>query len=100
MAKFVAGMASSHAFALEDPSRWDEGRLRNRQMYERRYGVLPLEQPQVAEESDEDCQDRHGRIREGFAFLRRKLEEKKPEALVFIGDDQNENFKEDNLPQV
>jgi aromatic ring-opening dioxygenase LigB subunit len=100
VAKFVTGMASSHAFALEDPSRWDEGRLRNRQMYERRYGILPPEQPQVAEETDEDCQTRHGRIRDGFAFLRGRLEELQPEALVFIGDDQNENFKDDNLPQV
>src|SRR5713226_8660030 len=99
MAKIVAGMASTHAFALEDPSRWDEGRQRNRQMYARRYGTEPPEQPQVAEESDEDCQNRHARIRDGFAFLRRKLEETKPEALVFIGDDQNENFKEDNVPQ-
>jgi hypothetical protein len=93
-------MASSHAFALEDPSRWDEGRQRNRQIYAHRFGVEPPEQPQVAEETDEDCQRRHGRIRDGFAFLRRKLEEMKPDALVFVGDDQNENFREDNLPQI
>ncbi len=24
----------------------------------------------------------------------------KPDALILIGDDQNENFKEDNLPQI
>lgn len=100
MARLVAGMASSHAFALEDPARWDEGRQRNRQMYARRYGVEPPEQPQVAEESDADLQTRYARIRDGFGFLRRKLEETKPAALIFIGDDQNENFKEDNLPQI
>jgi len=100
MAKIVASMASSHAFALEDPAGWDAGRQRNREMYARRYGVEPPEQPQVAEETDQDLQTRYARIRDGFAFLRRKLDEVKPEALIFIGDDQNENFKEDNIPQV
>jgi hypothetical protein len=32
--------------------------------------------------------------------LRAKLGEKKPDALILVGDDQSENFKEDNLPQV
>jgi hypothetical protein len=100
MAKIVAGMASSHAFALEDPARWDEGRQRNRQVYARRYGAEPPEQPQVAEESDADCQKRYARIREGFAFLQRKLEVTRPDALIFIGDDQNENFTESNIPQI
>jgi aromatic ring-opening dioxygenase catalytic subunit (LigB family) len=28
------------------------------------------------------------------------LEAKKPDALILVGDDQNEQFKEDNLPQI
>lgn len=93
-------MASSHAFALRDPGDWDADRLRNRQMYERRYGVLPPQQPQVEEESDEDIRTRHARIKEGLAFIREKLAQTKPDALIFIGDDQNENFTPANLPQI
>jgi len=33
-------------------------------------------------------------------FLRDRLREKKPDAFILIGDDQNENYREDNLPQV
>ncbi|MPZ15486.1 MAG: extradiol ring-cleavage dioxygenase [Chloroflexi bacterium] len=99
MSKLVAGMASSHAFALQEPSSWDEHRLRNRQMYARRYGTLPPEQPGVAEETDDENHRRYERIRDAFGFLRRKLEEMRPDALIFIGDDQNENFT-DQVPQI
>ncbi len=100
MSQVVAAMASSHAFALEDPSGWDEGRARNRAMYARRYGVEPPNQPGIALETEEANQARYTNIREGFSGLRAKLEEVKPDCLIFIGDDQNENFNEDNLPQV
>lgn len=100
MGRLIAGMASSHAFALEGPERWDEGRQRNRQMYARRFGQLPPEQPQVAEETDDDLTERYARIRDSFAFIRHKLEEKRPDALVLVGDDQNENLTETNLPQI
>lgn len=100
MGRLVAGMASSHAFALSEPTEWDSGRLRNRQMYARRYGNLPPEQPQVAEESDDDLQTRYARIRDGFDFVKRRLEETRPDALVLVGDDQNEYFTESNLPQI
>lgn len=100
MGRVIAGMASSHAFALSDPSQWDAGRQRNREMYARRYGALPPEQPQVAEETDEDIRTRYSRVRESFDFIQRKLEETRPDALILVGDDQNENFTEDNLPQI
>ena len=100
MGSLISGMASSHAFALADPSQWDSGRLRNREMYARRYGALPPEQPQVAEETDDDLRARYARIRDSFDFIQGKLEETRPDALIIIGDDQNENFTEDNLPQI
>lgn len=100
MSTIVAGMASSHAFALEDPGRWDENRQRNRQMYARRFGSLPPEQPQVAEETDQDVQTRYARIRDSLGLLRRKLEQLRPDALILVGDDQNEHFREENLPQI
>src|SRR5713226_7809692 len=100
MGKVVAGMASSHAFALRDPSGWDGGREMNRQMYQRRYGVAPPIQPQIAEETDEENERRYASISGGFDHIKTKLEEIKPDALILIGDDQNENLKEDNLPQI
>src|SRR6266508_5482272 len=100
MGRVIAGMASSHAFALSDPSVWDAGRQRNREMYARRYGSAPPEQPQVAEETDDDIHGRYARIRETFDFIRTRLEETKPDVLVLVGDDQNENFTTANLPQI
>jgi len=52
-------MASSHAFTLLDPEKWDEVRERNRAGYKRRYGVEPPVQPKVAEESPEENRVRH-----------------------------------------
>ena len=54
MANLVAGMASSHAATFDDPGGWDEHRARNRQGYERRYGVLPPENPGIESETPED----------------------------------------------
>ncbi len=45
-------------------------------------------------------QRRYQPIRDGLIFLRDRLREKKPDALILIGDDQNENYREDNLPQI
>lgn len=100
MAKLVAGMASSHAFTLLDAEKWDEYRERNRAGYKRRYGVEPPVHPKIAEESLEENRRRHQHVSSGLDFLRQKLKEKKPDALILVGDDQSENFKEDNLPQV
>lgn len=100
MGTVIAGMASSHAFALRDPHGWDEGRQRSRGNYARRFGVEPPEQPRVAEESDEDILSRYARISGGFDYIRDRLAEARPDALIFIGDDQNENFTTANLPQI
>jgi len=100
MGKIVAAMASSHAFTLVEPERWDELRERNRAGYTRRYGVEPPAHPKISEESLESIRVRHEGLRAGLDELREKLSEKKPDALILIGDDQDENFKEDNLPQI
>jgi aromatic ring-opening dioxygenase catalytic subunit (LigB family) len=44
-------------------------------------------------------QVRYGRIRDGLERLRTRIEELRPDALVLIGDDQDENFGVENLPQ-
>ena len=100
MAKLVAGMASSHAFALMDPSVWDENRQRNRQFYQRFYGQLPPEQAQITQETDADLCLRYDRIRNAHDRLANGLLETGAQALVLIGDDQNEHFTEANVPQM
>ncbi len=99
MGKIVAGMASSHAYALVNPTGWEKMRQRTRANYKRRYGTEPPLHPKIAEESLEDNQVRYGRVSSGFDFFREKLTEKKPDALILIGDDQNEHFTEQNVPQ-
>lgn len=100
MSEIIAGLASSHAFALVDPSTWDERRERNRQMYQKRYGVEPARQPKVAEETLEIRRARHKNVKDGLDFFEHWLKDNKPDALILIGDDQNENFRTDNMPQI
>jgi aromatic ring-opening dioxygenase catalytic subunit (LigB family) len=99
MGKIVAGLASSHAYTLLDPSEWDKRREKNRSMYRNRYGVDAPAHPKIADETVEDRATRYQRVRDGLGFLRRKLKEKKPDCLILVGDDQNENYNEGNLPQ-
>jgi hypothetical protein len=99
MGNIVAAFASSHAFAVLPPERWDEVRERNRKNYTQRYGSEPPVHPRVGEETWDDIRTRYGRVRNGFAALRRVIEESKPEALIVIGDDQDENFSVQNFPQ-
>ncbi len=100
MGKIVAGMASSHAFALSEPSSWDQRRNMNMAMYARRYGQEPPIHPKVAQEIPDERLTRYKRVRDGLTFLRETLKAKKPDVLLVIGDDQNEHFKDDNVPQI
>jgi aromatic ring-opening dioxygenase catalytic subunit (LigB family) len=100
MGRIVSGFASSHANTLVEPSRWDERREHNRLGYKKRYGVEPPIHPKIAEESLEIREKRYEPIRDGINFLRDRLCDKKPDAFILIGDDQNENYREDNLPQI
>jgi len=68
--------------------------------YMRRYGVQPQVHPKIKEETLSVKQQRYKGVRAGLNFFREKPQEKKPDALILIGDDQNENFKEENLPQI
>jgi aromatic ring-opening dioxygenase LigB subunit len=99
MAQIVAAMASSHAYAFLDPEEWDARRRHTRGNYARRYGHEPPEQPQVAVETLADNQQRYRPVREAFDLLRARFRALEPDVLVMIGDDQDENYLEDNLPQ-
>ena len=100
MSRLVAGLASSHAFALQDPARWPAGVERNRQVYARLYGPLPPLNAHAAAETPELVQARYQRLHDGLQHLRQRLEASGAEALILVGDDQNENFTEANLPQI
>ena len=100
MGSIVAGLASSHAFTLMDPGQWEDFRAKNRAGYERRYGAPPPVHPNIERERPEENQKRFQRITGGLERLRRELEAAKPDALIVIGDDQDENYRADNLPQM
>ena len=57
MGEIVAGMATSHAFTLVDPSDWDRQRELNRTGDHRRYGAYPPVQPAIEAESDAVVED-------------------------------------------
>jgi aromatic ring-opening dioxygenase catalytic subunit (LigB family) len=96
----VAAMASSHAFAVAPPEKWDELRERNRNVYAQRQNIpVPPPHKRVSEESWNDVQTRYGRVRDGLFELKRIIDESKPDALIVIGDDQNENYTSQNVPQ-
>jgi aromatic ring-opening dioxygenase LigB subunit len=100
MATLVAGMASSHAFAFIDPHRWDERRQVTRSRYAKKYGVEPPEHPRVAEETPaQSCEHFARTIGSGLERLKAELTKLEPSLLVLIGDDQDENYQPNNLPQ-
>jgi aromatic ring-opening dioxygenase LigB subunit len=99
MGQIIAAMASSHAYTFLEPKTWDKRREFTRSNYKKRFGVEPPDQPQVAEETLESNEVRYKRIRDGLTFLRDKIISLRPDVLVVVGDDQNENFLENNLPQ-
>jgi len=53
----------------------------------------------MSAESMDDVQTRYGHVRDGLLELKRIIGESKPDALIVIGDDQNENFTAQNVPQ-
>ncbi|NMH97349.1 extradiol ring-cleavage dioxygenase [Pseudonocardia acidicola] len=100
MGTIVAGLASSHAFAFMEPEHWDEFRERNRQMLFQRSGILPPVQDGVHHESLAENRERFSMIRGGLDQLRAVLTLRQPDAMVVIGDDQDENFTAANVPQL
>ncbi len=101
MARLVSAAATSHAFALLDPANWDENRLRNQEGYARRFGQVPPEHPMVNQETNEDIQYRYANIRDGLDGIRESFKDAELDALLILGDDQNENFTEQTyVPQL
>jgi aromatic ring-opening dioxygenase LigB subunit len=99
MAHIVAGMASSHAYTFVEPERWEARREVSHGRWVKRFGAPPPVQPGLAQETLDANQMRYRRIRDGLQQLKRSFETLQPDALIVIGDDQNENYRHDNLPQ-
>lgn len=100
MSTLTAGMASSHAATVVEPAKWDKGRAANRENYKRRYGTEPAIHPKALQETMDIRESRYKWIRDGLDFLRAKLQEVRPDAVILVGDDQDENFSEENWPQL
>lgn len=100
MSTLSAGMASSHAATVVEPAKWDKGRAANRESYKRRYGTEPEMHPKALQETMDVRESRYKWIRDGLDFLKSKLQEIHPDAVILVGDDQDENFSEDNWPQL
>ena len=93
MGSLVAAIASSHAFAVAPPEKWDELRERNRSVYAQRQNItVPPPHPRVNQESSEDVRERYGRVRNGLLELKRIIEVSKPDALIVIGDDRTKTI--------
>jgi hypothetical protein len=99
MGSLRVAMASSHAYALDDSDSWDARRLRTRRNFEKRYGSLPEELPEVARETAEEDRARFRDFLDAFAHFRTRVADLSLDALVIVGDDQDENFTEECQPQ-
>lgn len=100
MGTIVAGFASSHAFTFMEPSTWPQFREKNRASYEKRIGSPAAVPAGLAEEDVTDLEARFERIRSATRGLRELAIERDLDALVIVGDDQNENLTEQNMPQL
>lgn len=100
MGKIVNAVATSHAFAMLDPSIWDEVREQNRRRYIERQGKEPPALRQLADADPADDVIRFARIQKAQAQLRWELAATKPDIFVIIGDDQNENLSSAVMPQI
>lgn len=98
--EILAGMASSHAFAFVDPAYWDRRREANRQRFQQRYGSLPPVDPKMERETDESVRERYAGFERALRRLGETVRSFDPTALVIVGDDQDENFVDECLPQV
>ncbi|MGS2619722.1 DODA-type extradiol aromatic ring-opening family dioxygenase [Micromonospora sp. LZ34] len=93
-------MVSSHAYAFLSPEQWDRRREVTRSNYEKLNGVpAPAERPEALAETLEANQERHEAISRAFEMLRETVRTDRPDVIVLVGDDQDENFTDPLRPQ-
>jgi hypothetical protein len=87
MAKLVGVFQTAHTpFCYRRPEDWNRARS-GRQL-----------RPDVPLDDIESNRRKHVRVQEGFAVLRRKLADARPDVIVIFGDDQLECFDFSNYP--
>jgi len=87
MAKIVGVFQTAHTpFCYRRPEDWNRARS-GRQL-----------RPDVPLDDVESNRRKHARVQEGFAVLRRKLADARPDVIVIFGDDQLECFDFSNYP--
>ena len=87
MAKIVGVFQAAHTpFCYRRPEDWNRAR-----------SGRPL-RADVPLDDLESNRRKHARVQEGFAVLRRKLAEARPDVIVIFGDDQLECFDFTNYP--
>src|SRR5689334_16441130 len=102
MAELVAATATSHAFALRSPELgWDEARITNQKMFEKKFGYFPETPKGVEAETDEDITHRYKNVARGHDTVTERLAGLNLDAVIIIGNDQDEEFGEATIaPQM
>ncbi len=91
MAELIGCLAMSHSpMLLTPPDKWD--------VIPDRIEAPPFRPELEKELTPEAKQAKWKRCNDAIETLRYQLDRFKPEALVVIGDDQNENLLDDNMP--
>lgn len=97
----VAAFATSHAYTFEDPENWDRRRERSKaNVAKKNAGRLATDTAEARAETLADNIARYAHIREGHERIREHLSRARADAVLMIGDDQDENFHADNRPQL
>lgn len=100
MARLTMAGLSSHAFTFLPPESWEARREITRERYRRLTSrEPPPEPPGVARETLEGNTERFHSIQGGLEAVRTSVHKTRPDVLLIIGDDQDENYTTSNLPQ-
>jgi hypothetical protein len=96
----AAAFATSHAYTFQEPESWDQRRERSKANVARKAGRPAADTKEAQSETLDDIRARYARIREAHHAIRERLARSKADAVLLIGDDQDENFTDEHKPQL
>lgn len=97
----IAAFGTSHAYTFQEPGTWDKRRERSKaNVAKKNAGRLADDTPMAKAETLEDNLARYAAIRDAHRSIRERLPRLGADAVILIGDDQGENFRADNMPQL
>jgi 3-O-methylgallate 3,4-dioxygenase len=105
MAQIVLGLATSHSPMLSAPvEQWTAGFGAKDALDARLGDFQELRRQNAArvsqELTSEKLQERHAAVQRGIASMAATLTRVSPDAVLIVGDDQYELFREDHIPAV